>query len=706
MCGISLMNRGARITSLAALFSTTIVTAAQAQDSLPLTILGRIVLGSTGEQVAIDTPQAVTVIEQKDLDREAATTVGELLDDVPGVQNVGVGNVAGQSFNIRGIGEGLSGDESRIIITVDGATKYYEQYRMGSVFTDPELFKRVEILRGPASSTLYGSGALGGVVAFETKDASDFLQNGESSVVRLKGGYQSNGNEVLESVIYATEMGKDSEGLFALNYRKSDEYVDGDGTAIEGSAFDSQSVLAKLKTGVGDDETADLTFSLAYWQSFLDDTSYDTIDEGNFGTIDRDTRDITLSARYEDEDGGIAGGSLDATLSYALSDVRQEDASSFGFLVPGVPVACGAGSLFSNNQSLLVCDSEYSYSTTSLDIKNTNDFNTTQWTNYLTTGVKVAYQDRVADADGNALDFHPEGQSFQVGVLAELEAMHINGLSIIPGVRFDYQKLTPGAGVKDGVDVEHFEVSPKVAAHKQINDSFAMFGSLVRTNRLPTIDEVFSSDEADVGFGGPTFESIISPDLRSEVANTVELGFSSSAENFFMDRDVAQVKVTGFYSKIQDLIELGSGAPRDNEYTNAGSATIYGIEVEGALEADQFFARAAYSRVRGEDDAGDVLDSVPADTLALTVGGRNVDQTMAYGLRNTLVSEITNGDGTFDAYKVHDLFLDWTPDRGPFEGTTISTSVSNIFDAVYQNSLSGGSNGQGRSINLNITRSF
>src|SRR5690606_2933618 len=153
---------------------------AQNVNATKITVLERLVIGAGAPKVAIDTPQAVTVVNQDDIDAAQATTIGEIFDNVPGVAVIGSDRALGESFNIRGIGTAeSSGDESRIIVTVDGAKKFYEQYRMGSFFSDPELYKQVEVLRGPASSTLYGSGALGGVINFTTKDASDFIADGD-----------------------------------------------------------------------------------------------------------------------------------------------------------------------------------------------------------------------------------------------------------------------------------------------------------------------------------------------------------------------------------------------------------------------------------------------------------------------------------------------------------------------------------------------
>ncbi|KAG0919509.1 hypothetical protein G6F32_016111 [Rhizopus arrhizus] len=69
-------------------------------------------------------------------------------------------------------------------------------------FTDLDTLKRVEIVRGPASS-LYGSDALGGVVAFVTKDPADYLKDGKDSYVGLKFGYDGEWKGLLGGVTTA-----------------------------------------------------------------------------------------------------------------------------------------------------------------------------------------------------------------------------------------------------------------------------------------------------------------------------------------------------------------------------------------------------------------------------------------------------------------------------------------------------------------------
>ncbi|WP_050761109.1 TonB-dependent receptor domain-containing protein [Thalassobium sp. R2A62] len=653
-----------------------------AQDAFETgTPLGRIVLGIGGDgEVAIDTPQAVTVINEEEIDRAQATTVGELFDLVPGVQPIGSGRVAGESFNIRGIGELAASDESRIIITVDGATKFYEQYRLGSFFSDPELYRQVEVLRGPASSTLYGSGALGGVINFETKDASDFLTTGDQAI-RTRLSYGSNNDEFATSVIFAERPSERIESVFALNYREAGNYTDGDGTEIGGSEFDATSGLVKTRLSFGDDLAQALTVSYTRWNSELDDTEYSQTGTLGFGTVDRDITDDTIAIRYENPMLGNNLIDLDVVLAYSNTQVEQSDAQ------PPFPFfGCTAPSLF--------CDTEYGYQTTSLKIENTSEFSGANYLAYITAGIQLSSQDRSASTPAGGLSFHPEGTDQRTGVYVQGEFIFNDRLTIIPGLRADFVSLEAGNGLTFA-NFDETAISPKVAVHYEINDVYSVFGSVAQTQRAPTIDEIFAFDDDEPN----------SPNLTTETAQSAEFGVSASYLGLATQNDALDVKATFFYSEIDDLISRDStvGTPL---YRNVDAAKIYGLEIEAAYQSDAMFARAAYSDVRGEDQAtGETLSSIPARSLNLTLGGINQDLGLKYGWQGNLVDDISYGTREFAGYAVHDLFVDYTPQQGALQGFEVGFRVNNVLDKQYENSLAGDA-GQGRSYEISLTRGF
>ena len=681
------------LSSLVGSVSILAVTAATAQeDPSAFTRLGRIVLGAGGsESVAIDTPQAVTVLNQEDIDARQATTVGELFDSVPGVQAIGSGRIAGESFNIRGIGELAASDESRIIVTVDGATKFYEQYRLGSFFSDPELYRRVEILRGPASSTIYGAGAIGGVINFETKDASDFLLDDDTAAVRAKIQYDSNGNENLSSAIVALKPSDTVEFLGSINYRTAGNYEDGDGNEIEGSEFDALSGLAKVKLSFGDNLRQTLTASYTRWDSDLDDTQYSQTGSLGFGTVDREITDQTFALRYQNPVDGNDAFDLDVVLTYSNTEVVQTDAEF--------------ATVFPFSFSPLFQDSEYGYATTALKVENTSTIGGEAWEAFLTYGIQLSRQERTAEADGSGIEFHPEGTDRKLGVYAQGEFIFGDRLTVIPGIRADFVDLEPGEGVP-GEDQSITAVSPKIAAHYQINDTFAVFGSVAQTERAPTLDELYSEDVSD-------FQAI-SPDLTKESALTAELGFSSSFFDLATDGDALQFKATAFHSKIDDLISVnpdeGTG-PTDTVplFINVDSATIYGLELEAAYNSEFVFGSLAFSDVRGEDDTtGETLTSIPARSLDLTIGGRLPEQGINFGWNGHFVDDIeysSDPDDSFDSYVVHNLFLNWAVQTGAFEGAEVRVAVKNLFDEQFENSLAGDP-GPGRSIGISLAKTF
>ncbi|UUP15975.1 TonB-dependent receptor domain-containing protein [Nitratireductor thuwali] len=648
-----------------------------ADNTVGVTALQRLIVGAGVDKVAIDTPQSVTVVDQEDLDREQPATVGEALEQVPGVNVSGSDRLLGQSINIRGIGgPETGGEEGRIIINIDGATKYFEQYRMGGLFTDPELFKRVEVLRGPASSTLYGPGALGGVVNFTTKDASDFLDEGETAALKLKSTYDSNTDGWLGSAILAWRPVDNFEFLAAGNYRKADAYEAGSGAVIPGSEIDAPSGLVKGTWRFGEMSEQTLRASYMHWTTSADDQYYNQtgIDDpatGGFGTVDREVTDKTAIISYEN--AASDNPWIDLRINASFSDIVNDQTNA---TVPSLNRVFG-------------------YRTYEFEAENTFDYTGDRFENYLTFGSQTAYQERTTLR--STAGTHPQGTDFQTGVFVQNEFIWDERLTLIGGLRFDYQKLEPtdiaGAEAK-----EHTAFSPKIAAHYRFNETFAVFGSIAHTERLPTIDEVFDSGALGL-------------DLDKEKSNNFEGGFAVSLYNLAQPSDALEFKATGFYNRIEDLI-LDHGRSAFPRYSNTGRARIYGVELEAAYESDHLFASAAYTYTIGDDlTAGVPLGTVAPHEFSATLGGRLPQYDVSFGWTGRFVAEQDRvRGGRFDrqpteAFHVHDLFVDWKPDEGRFRNLEASFRVDNVFNEDYREYLSG-TPAKGRTFKITLAKKF
>ena len=235
--------------------------------------LQQVTISATRNEQNVDSvPSTVTVQDREDLDRQNVNTIRELVRYEPNVSVGGAGTRASNAgYNIRGI------DGDRILTQVDGVevpdnffNGPYAKTRRN--YVDPEIVKRVEILRGPASA-LYGSSAIGGAVSYFTLDPDDIIKPGQDFGARLKTGYSSADDSWLTSGTVAGRV-QDFDGLLHLSQRNGHEMESYDGNNATGLARTganpedarTTNILAKMGWNYGDDNRLGLTY-----EKFKDD---------------------------------------------------------------------------------------------------------------------------------------------------------------------------------------------------------------------------------------------------------------------------------------------------------------------------------------------------------------------------------------------------------------------------------------------------
>lgn len=129
---------------------------------------GVVVTASRYEDDISDISASVSVIDEKDIKFVNSYVAPDLLSGVPGVEVMKTGNFGRADVVIRGIGN----NGRKLGFLVDGRPEKMAIYGCAVTHTFPlHNVKKIEVVKGPLSS-LYGSGAMGGVVNILTRQPS------------------------------------------------------------------------------------------------------------------------------------------------------------------------------------------------------------------------------------------------------------------------------------------------------------------------------------------------------------------------------------------------------------------------------------------------------------------------------------------------------------------------------------------------------
>lgn len=179
-----------------------------------------------------------TDITSEDLTRLNPSDLQDVFKGVPGIQ-VGSSIPTSQKIYVNGV------EETNLAVTVDGSRQNNKIFHhSGTNLIDPSLLKAVRVDAGVAPADA-GPGALAGSIVFETMDARDLLEPGQSHGGFTTGSYETNGN-IFRTGASAYGVIGAFEYLGHVNYADGDNFDSGDGTEVTGTAPKLLSGLGKI----------------------------------------------------------------------------------------------------------------------------------------------------------------------------------------------------------------------------------------------------------------------------------------------------------------------------------------------------------------------------------------------------------------------------------------------------------------------------
>lgn len=628
---------------------------APSRAQVPATTLDPVTVSATRTPHEVDeVPASVRVIGPEEIERRVPRTVNDVFGDTPGVEITGGPRRSALDVNIRGF------DGQRVVTTIDGARQNFDAGHKGRFFIDPDLLKQVEILKGPASS-LYGSGAIGGVVALRTKDASDFLEPGETAAMRGKYGYSSVRREPLYSVTGAVrpEKGIDILGNFA--YRNSGSLRQGGDRELGDSREQLHSGLLKMSVEPGNGHRVFGSFNLLNEHGPVPSNAESVVNGTDVFRMDRRTEQETFTAGYsfESKDSPLVAPTV--TLYRNQIYVRENRLQSTARL------------------------DETNLATSGFDLRNASRLGDLGLGDHtLTYGAEYYADSQQGIRNGAARPGYPGANNFVTGFYFQDEIV-LGAFSIIPGARFDnYQLQSDASSTKN----DESRLSPRLGTVWRTTPWLNLFASYAEAFRAPSLTETYISG---THFPGNTF--INNANLRPETTKTVEAGARLRFGDVFAARDSLRFRASAFYTKADDYIDLfivGANA----QYQNISKAKLDGFEAETLYDAQRVFGSFGFAKVTGENRSGAearALNSLQGDRFTATAGGKAPEWDLLFGARSQVVLEQNNVDPSmFDnvqptgGYAVHGLFASWQPSQEGLRGLRIDGGVDNMFDKAYR----------------------
>ncbi|QRG05599.1 TonB-dependent hemoglobin/transferrin/lactoferrin family receptor [Xanthobacter dioxanivorans] len=632
------------------------------------------------EERTIDTLAAVSVVRPDDLIQFMPDRVQDVFFGMPGTTVIQNGNSPQAAINIRGLQ-----DFGRVAVFVDGARQNFTQLGHGSgagtFFLEPGLLADVDVVRGPVSN-IYGSGAIGGVVTFRTKDADDIIKKGQAWGVESTGEFGSNGPMGYGALFGAARVGQNIDLFFGGTYRAQNDYEDGDGNVVPGSGYDTWTGTAKATFRPADFHEVKIS-ALNYSADY---TTYNAALVNNdvpasatqYGTTVLN-QTVTGSYNYSNPDDNV----FDWRSSIYWNRVKQDQLK-----VAGTP---------SSITGAIGDPRTFTINTVGFDANNTSRFNWSGIRNAITVGGDY-FHDDVDNVDnyGFGEGYNPNGERGVGGAFVQWKANYSTWLEAQAAVRYDTYNLSG-----DGVSTDGDRFSPKATVGVTPWSWVTVYGTYAEGYRAPAITETLVSGAhppniplvfcPDGSYG--VFCFVPNPYLKPEVGKNKEIGLNLKFDDIFTKGDKFRAKANVYRNDVEDYIELVGynmtpfGTYADYQYQNIANARLQGFEFESNYDAGSWFAGFNATVSDGENvDNGQPLANVMPSNIATTLGARFLENKLTVSVRWQWVAAKTAADLPTDSpYEPTPSFnlVNFYVGYQPSENLLASLSVENLLNEQY-----------------------
>ena len=654
---------------------------------------------------------SVAAVEREELDRRLVRDPESLVRYVPGVEVVSDGDRFGtRGFSIRGL------DGNRVRIVVDGIP-LADDYSIGQFasagrdLVDLEAVERVEVQRGPAS-TLYGSDALAGVVAFRTLDPDALLmRSGADRHVGARLGYDGVDDSRLLSASWAAGGADGWQAMALVAQRRGHEAGnrawrdDGGPNPLD---FRRESVLAKLlrDAGAAGRYVVTLDGTRESRQTGVNSLRFGS---GRFATtyrLDADDRQQRLRASLaaQWQLGWRWLQSLEAQAYHQDTEVRQ-DSDQYRLPDAATPFeslrrrrfdyagrALGLGLL---GQSRHAGGFGRHWHVFGIDIAR-QDYSGLR--DGLETNLATGETSRVVLGEPLPVRDFPDSRNTSLAVFWQDEIAIGEHFAVIPGVRAEWNRLRahPDAIYREDfpdstpVAVDSDQVTPRLALRWSSGTGHSVFAQYARGFRAPPFGDV------NIGLLLPVlnYEVRANPDLRPERSEGLEVGWRHVGGSL-------RSSVSVYENRYRDLIESRANLGIDPvtralvfQSVNRHRARIRGIEgdllwhlpwTDPALPGG-WQLRGAMAWSQGDDLRRDrPLNTV--DPPNATLGLRYEADSGRWGVEGAMVAvrgqdRVDHGSGRLfepPGYARHDLYA-WAEPR---PGIRINAGLLNLADRRY-----------------------